>query len=264
MTPDRYARLRRLTLVILPLASLAGTATAQTGANGASFMDDFDTLNTGFWFVSDGWNNGPHQNCTWSKKQVKIANGILELVFQEGKKGERNFVCGEIQTRKRFGYGTYEARIKTADGSGLNSAFFTYIGPTDKKPHDEIDFEVLGKNPAKVQLNQYVSAKGGNEHLADVPGGANQGFNDYAFVWEKERIRYYVNGELVHEVTDPKKIPTNAQKIFFSLWGTDTLRDWMGTFSYMEPTRLQVDRVAFTAPGDECQFAESVACRLSE
>lgn len=94
------------------------------------------------------------------------------------------------------------------------------------------------------------------------PGGANQGFNDYAFVWEKNRIRYYVNGELVHEVTDPAKIPVNAQKIFFSLWGTDTLTDWMGTFSYKEPTKLQVDRVAFTAAGDECQFAESVACQL--
>ncbi|AHK45822.1 endo-1,3-1,4-beta-glycanase exoK precursor [Ensifer adhaerens OV14] len=236
---------------------------AQEGATGTSFLDNFDTLDTGHWYVSDGWNNGPHQNCTWSKEQAVVVDGILELKFEEGKTGERNYACGEVQTRKRFGYGTYEARIKSADGSGLNSAFFTYIGPADKKAHDEIDFEVLGKNPAKVQLNQYVSAKGGNEKLADVPGGANQGFNDYAFVWEKERIRYYVNGELVHEVTDPAKIPSNAQKIFFSLWGTDTLSDWMGTFNYKGPTALQVDRIAFTAPNDKCQFAESVACKLN-
>lgn len=263
MKSDRFGRLWCLALVTaLPLNCSVGNAAAQDGANGTSFMDDFDKLDSKTWFVSDGWDNGAHQNCTWSKKQVKIVNGILELGFEERKEGKRNFACGEIQTRKRFGYGTYEARIKAADGSGLNSAFFTYIGPTDKKPHDEIDFEVLGKNTAKVQINQYVSAKGGNEFLADVPGGANQGFNDYAFVWEKDRLRYYINGELVHEVTDPANIPVNAQKIFFSLWGTDTLSDWMGTFSYKEPTRLQVDRVAFTAPGDKCQFAESVACRL--
>ncbi|MQX07651.1 glycoside hydrolase family 16 protein [Sinorhizobium fredii] len=263
MKSDRYGRLWCLALVTaLPLTCSVSNATAQEGANGASFLDDFDKLDSKTWFVSDGWDNGAHQNCTWSKKQVKIVDGILELGFEERKEGKRNFACGEIQTRKRFGYGTYEARIKAADGSGLNSAFFTYIGPSDKKPHDEIDFEVLGKNTAKVQINQYVSAKGGNEFLADVPGGANQGFNDYAFVWEKDRLRYYINGELVHEVTDPANIPVNAQKIFFSLWGTDTLSDWMGTFSYKEPTRLQVDRVAFTAPGDKCQFAESVACRL--
>ncbi|OCP21761.1 1,3-1,4-beta-glycanase [Ensifer sp. LC163] len=259
----RSIRPHRLALLTILAAGLGGSAMAQEGATGTSFLDNFDTLDTAHWYVSDGWNNGAHQNCTWSKERAAVVDGILELKFEEGKTGERNYACGEIQTRKRFGHGTYEARIKAADGSGLNSAFFTYIGPADKKPHDEIDFEVLGKNPAKVQLNQYVSAKGGNEKLADVPGGANQGFNDYAFVWEKERIRYYVNGELVHEVTDPAKIPTNAQKIFFSLWGTDTLSDWMGTFAYKGPTALQVDRIAFTAPDEKCQFAESVACKLN-
>ncbi|WP_457580315.1 endo-1,3-1,4-beta-glycanase ExoK [Ensifer canadensis] len=259
----RSIRPHRLALLTCIAAGFAGSAMAQEGATGASFLDNFDTLDTGRWYVSDGWNNGPHQNCTWSKEHAVVVDGLLELKFEEGKKGERNYACGEVQTRERFGYGTYEARVKAADGSGLNSAFFTYIGPADKKAHDEIDFEVLGKNPAKVQLNQYVSAKGGNEKLADVPGGANQGFNDYAFVWEKERIRYYINGELVHEVTDPAKIPSNAQKIFFSLWGTDTLSDWMGTFNYKGPTALQVDRIAFTAPNDKCQFAESVACKLN-
>jgi endo-1,3-1,4-beta-glycanase ExoK len=259
----RSKRPHRLALLTLVAVGLAGPALAEETTTGASFIDNFDTLDTAVWYVSDGWNNGAHQNCTWSKKQAKVVNGIAELTFAEGKLGERNYACGEIQTRKRFSYGTYEARIKTADGSGLNSAFFTYIGPADKKPHDEIDFEVLGKNPAKVQINQYVSAKGGNEKLVDVPGGANQGFNDYAFVWEKERIRYYVNGELVHEVTDPAKIPPNPQKIFFSLWGTDTLTDWMGAFAYKGPSMMQVDRVAFTAPRDDCQFPESIACKIN-
>ena len=249
-------------LAAILAATFSVPAFAQEGATGASFVENFDRLDTSFWYVSDGWNNGAHQNCTWSKDQVHVKDGVLSLTFEKRKLGERDFACGEIQTRKRFGYGTYEVRMKTADGSGLNSAFFTYIGPADKKPHDEIDFEVLGKNPAKVQLNQYVSGKGGNEALADVPGGANRGFNDYAFVWEKARLRYYVNGRLVHEVTDATKLPVNAQKIFVSLWGTDTLSNWMGAFSYTAPTSMQIDRIAFTAPGDKCQFSESVACTL--
>ncbi|WP_307235039.1 glycoside hydrolase family 16 protein [Pararhizobium capsulatum] len=245
------------------VASLASPVFAQEGATGTSFVEEFDALNPAIWYVSDGWNNGTHQNCTWSKQQVKVDDGKLTLTFEQREAGERQFVCGEIQTKKRFGYGTYEVRMKTADGSGLNSAFFTYIGPTDKKDHDEIDFEVLGKNPAKVQLNQYVSAKGGNEKLVDVSGGANSEFNDYAFVWEKDRLRYYLNGQLVHEVTEPAKLPVNAQKIFVSLWGTDTLKDWMGAFSYSKPSTLQVDRIAFTAEGDACQWAGSVACILN-
>lgn len=250
-------------LTALVCAASSAPAIAQEGATGTSFVENFDTLDRKVWYVSDGWNNGKHQNCTWSKDQVKIVEGALNLTFEQRKLGEREFACGEVQTRKRFGYGTYEARMKTADGSGLNSAFFTFIGPADKKPHDEIDFEVLGKNPAKVQLNQYIAAKGGNEELVDVPGGANKGFNDYAFVWEQSRLRYYVNGQMVHEVTDPAKLPTNSQKIFVSLWGTDTLSGWMGAFNYTAPTSMQIDRIAYTAPGDDCQFAESVACVLN-
>ena len=131
----------------------------------------------------------------------------------------------KIQTKQRFSYGTYEARMKTDTGSGLNAAFFTYIGPADKQPHDEIDFEVLTKDTSKVQVNAYISGKGNNEKLADVKGGADGGFNDYAFVWKPDGLSWYVNGELVNTITDPAKLPSHSQKIFFSLWGSDTLGD---------------------------------------
>ncbi len=244
-------------------AALSTPAFADAAKSGTSFVENFDRIDPQVWYVSDGWDNGAHQNCTWSKKQVAVENGVLELTFEQRKAGKRNYVCGEVQTHKRFGFGTYEARIRTAEGSGLNSAFFTYIGPTDKKPHDEIDFEVLGKDSGKVQVNQYISAKGGNEKLVDVAGGANAGFNDYAFVWEQGRLRYYLNGALVQDVTDPAKIPVNAQKIFFSLWGTDTLSGWMGKFDYRGPATMQIDRIAFTAPGDKCTFPESITCTLN-
>ncbi|CDN55686.1 Endo-1,3-1,4-beta-glycanase ExoK [Neorhizobium galegae bv. officinalis bv. officinalis str. HAMBI 1141] len=266
------ARQIQLTCQVIIAAAVSGllspAAQAQQANAGKSFVENFDGLNRSFWYVSDGWNNGKHQNCNWSKKQVKVEGGNLQLGFAQDKTGaqdkasDRDFACGEIQTNARFGYGTYEVRMKSASGSGLNSAFFTYIGPTDKKPHDEIDFEVLGKNTGQVQVNQYVSAKGNNEKLVPVAGGADQGFNDYAFIWEENRLRYFVNGKLVQEVTDKAKIPQNPQKIFLSLWGTDTLKQWMGAFSYTQPTSMTVDRVAFTALGEPCRFPESVLCTL--
>ncbi|WP_037067391.1 endo-1,3-1,4-beta-glycanase ExoK [Allorhizobium undicola] len=233
------------------------------GETGGSFVDNFDGLDLKRWYISDGWSNGDHQNCIWSKRNLKASNGELEMVFDQRLIKDREYACAELQTRKTFGYGTYEARVQSAQGSGLNSAFFTFIGPRDKKPHDEIDFEVLGKNLNEVQVNQYVSAKGGNEKMADVPGGAQTKFNDYAFVWQKDRLRFYVNGALVNDVTDPAKLPQNPQKIFFSLWGTEKLNDWMGRFHYDGPQTMRVDRVAFTAEGDKCQFPESVACKLN-
>ncbi|WP_137131356.1 glycoside hydrolase family 16 protein [Rhizobium sp. FY34] len=261
MTNYRSPAFCNLALLAASLMAATGPAQAQQ-TSGASFTETFDRLDTAFWYISDGWNNGAHQNCTWSKSQVRVANGELTLGFAAQQAGDRAYVCGELQTRQRYGFGTYEVRMKSATGSGLNSAFFTYIGPTDKQPHDEIDFEVLGKNLRQVQLNQYVSAKGGNEKLVPVAGGANLSFNDYAFIWERNRLRYFVNGTLVHEVTDPAKIPPNPQKIFASLWGSDTFKDWMGPFSYTGPAEMKIDRIAFTAMGETCRFAESVLCKL--
>jgi endo-1,3-1,4-beta-glycanase ExoK len=37
----------------------------------------------------------------------------------------------------------------------------------------------------------------------------------------------------------------------------------MGKFAYTKPTSLEVDRFAYTAPGDKCQFPESIACTLN-
>jgi endo-1,3-1,4-beta-glycanase ExoK len=237
---------------------------AQDQTTGKSFVETFDRLDRQRWYVSDGWANGDHQNCTWSKDQVSTSDGILRLRFQNRALKNRDHVCGEIQTNQRFGYGTYEIRMKAVAGSGMNTGFFTYIGPVHKQPHDEIDFEVLGKDPSKVQINQFVNGKpSGDAKLVDVPGGADQGFHDYAFVWEKDAIRWYVDGKQVGEATDPAKLPSHASKIYVSLWGSDTLTSWMGAFAEpAQPVTAEVDRIAFTALGEPCQFPESVVCKL--
>jgi endo-1,3-1,4-beta-glycanase ExoK len=156
--------------------------------------------------------------------------------------------------------------MKAAAGSGLNTGFFSYIGPVHKQPHDEIDFEVLGKDPSKVQVNQYVNAKSvGSAKLVDVPGGADKDFHDYAFVWQKDRIAWYVDGKLVDEATDPAKLPSHASKIYLSVWGSDTLKTWMGAFAEPDgPVAAEFERVAYTAPGDACQFPESIVCTLKQ
>jgi endo-1,3-1,4-beta-glycanase ExoK len=234
---------------------------------GKSFVEDFDKLDRKRWYVSDGWSNGDHQNCTWSKDQVSVSDGILKLGFAGEQQADgRGYVCGEIQTNRRFGHGTFEVRMKAAAGSGLNTGFFSYIGPVHKQPHDEIDFEVLGKDPSKVQVNQYVNGKSvGSAKLVDVPGGADQDFHDYAFVWQEDRIAWYVDGELVDEETDPAKLPSHASKIYLSLWSSDTLKSWMGPFADPgAPIAAEIDRVAYTAPGDDCQFPESIVCQLKQ
>ena len=229
---------------------------------GATFRDDFTSFDTARWYVSDGWSNGDHQNCLWSSSAVSHLPGRAVLSFVKAPTESHDYRCGEIQTRQRFGYGTYEARLRTDDGSGLNAAFFTYIGPTHGAPHDEIDFEILTANVDEVTVNTYVDGQSmhGGVHRLNKP--ANVAFTVYSFIWEPDRLRWFVDGELIHSVTG-QALPQTPQKIYLSLWGTETLNDWMGPFDPpRREKRLEIDWVAYTAQDAPCQFAASVLCKL--
>lgn len=243
-------------------AALACLSAAPAFAADDSFVDEFDRFDLNRWYVSDGWANGDFQNCTWSKRNLKLADGKLTLSYEARKTGDRDHACAEVQTKQRFSYGTYEARTRTTPASGLNAAFFTYIGPANGQPHDEIDFEAITRDTSKIDVNTYVSGKPNNGSKVPVAGGTDGGFNDYAFIWEPNRIRWFVNGKLLHETKPDTPLPVNAQKIFFSLWGTEKLTDWMGPFtSPTKPVTFEVERVAYTKLGDKCQFPESLVCK---
>ncbi|MDB5529759.1 MAG: family 16 glycosylhydrolase [Devosia sp.] len=260
MTKTIQNRMRALLPILMVLAPTAAMA------QGASFHDGFDTLDTKRWYVSDGWANGAHQNCTWSTSQVKSVDGMLNVGLAPLPKGDRQYSCGEVQTKEAYGYGTYEARLKTPKGSGLNAAFFTYIGAEQKKPHDEIDFEILLKDTSTVQTTTFVNGKSGDGKVGSgqkhtLPHPSDRDFTTFAMTWEPSEIRYYIDGQLVRTMSDPTTIPTNPQRVFFSLWGTDTLTDWMGKMDPQTgPIAMQVDWVAFTAQGEACAFPESVLC----
>ena len=72
---------------------------------------------------------------------LRVRGGVLQIALTKERNPLRDYRCGEVRTRKALGYGLYEARIRAASGSGLNSAMFTYSGKPLTPVHDEIDFE---------------------------------------------------------------------------------------------------------------------------
>ena len=263
MRKSRSPNLSRLRHAIFGCVSAAAytcavlSSHAQTDSGGA-FFEGFDQLSANRWVVSDGWTNGPHQNCTWARSAISVADGYLTLKFMPTENSPSN-LCGELQSRSVFSYGTFEARLRTPQGSGLNAAFFTYIGPSSKKPHDEIDFEVLTKDTGHVSLNTFVYGKPQNGAVVPVVPDSSSDFHTYAFQWSPDQVQWFIDGHLVHSATS--SLPVNPQKIFLSFWGSDTLTDWMGPFVRpAQPLTMQVDWVAFTPLGSPCAFPDSILC----
>ena len=255
-----------LVLVILPGPAMAQVSASDNQRSGASFVDRFASLDAARWYISDGWANGPHQNCTWSAANIKVQQP-LELSLTDRPGANRPFTCAEIQTKQFFGYGTYEVRLRAAPGPGTVTAFFTYTGPPhgDGRPHDEIDFEFLGKTQQGVFLNYFVLGRG-HEKAGSLDFDTTAGANDYAFIWAPDSIKWFANGRLAREVTsqDGQPIPQQAQKLYLSIWnGTGADQEaWLGRFAYPgHPLVATYEYVAFTRMGETCQFPTSIVCK---
>ena len=246
--------------LIFPLMSRAQEA----------FFDDFDTLDRDRWFVSDGCTNGPHQHCLGSKNQMSVSGGQLNLslVKVAAVAGDKNDAqdapenielgCAEVQTNKRQDFGTFEARMKVPYAEGMNANMFTFIGAPQDKPHNEIDFEFLARDEPTLQTNFHTAKSSTNEELHPTPN--DQTFRTYSFIWEPDRIRWFIDGELIRDET-ADTLPDTRQKMYLSLWSTDQLTDWMGTFDPASaPQTLEVDWVAYTPAGQDCAFQQSVLC----
>ena len=238
-------------------------------AGASSFYDEFDSLSRNRWFVSDGWSNGPHQGCTWSSSNVKLANGTMGLVLNNRQTATRKFSCAELQTRALYGYGTYEARLRPAAGPGIVSAFFSYSSPAQgakTTPERWMSFEFTGKDSKMVQLNLFTAGGPVHRHTVTLPFEPSESLNDYAIQWAPQSVRWFVNRQLVHTVdTTPAERAADAPaKIFVSLRngnGPDQVA-WLGEFAYDgQPLLTTYQYIAFTKLGTPCLFPTSVVCK---
>jgi len=231
------------------LLAAAALAAAATAAAEPGFVDDLQRYDKKLWRKSDGWANGWTKNDTgWVGRHIAIADGRMAITLSDAGASGRRFASGEYQSRRFFGYGRFEARLKAIAAPGIVTGFFTYTGPSfDGAPHDEIDFEFLGKSSRQVQVNYYTGGKGGHETMIDLGFDASEDFHTYAFEWRPDSIRWFVDGRQVHEETGQRgPLPSHPGRIFLHVWAGKNLDGWLGRVSYHgHPLVAEVDCVAF-------------------
>lgn len=225
------AAARLLSLIVLGAAAAVPSA-AEPRTPLPAFRETFETFDERRWFVSHGWTNGGVVNVGWSKDQVRHRPGRIDLSLAPIPAAGTPHSAGEIQARGWGGYGRYEATVRAAAGGpGMVTGFFVYTGPHFDDPHDEIDFEWLGKDTRAVQLNHFSDGRPAGGVTVPLDFDAAEEFSTYRFDWLPDRIDWYVDGRLVHSADgSAQRLPEPPAKLFFDIWagrGRDA-ETWLG------------------------------------
>ena len=240
----------KLITLALPLILLSSCAAPQTD-DGSAYVD-FKNGKPENWEVSANWTNGSMFNVTWRDSNVTFEGGNMQLIIDndETPSGGIPYSGGEFRSKDFYGYGRYEVSMKAIKNDGVVSSFFTYTGPSDNNPWDEIDVEILGKDTAKVQFNYFTNGVGNHEYMHDLGFDASEDFHTYAFEWYEDKIVWLVDGAEVHSVTE--NIPVTESKIMMNAWCGTGVDGWLNAFDDSSlPLAAEYQWVRFTPFEDQ-------------
>lgn len=160
---------------------------------------------------------------------------------------------GAINTVESYLYGRFEVRMKSADGDGLVSSFFTYntnwqsnIGNLN---WNEIDIEMTGNRDNSVQFTTHHPGDPNSwsfGEIIEVEFNPHTTFNDYAFEWTPSSIKWFVNNHEVYSQNESIVDDLNfAQEIMMNLWPA-IWENWVGEWDNQDtPKHAYYDYVKY-------------------
>ncbi|MEO0881127.1 MAG: family 16 glycosylhydrolase [Pseudomonadota bacterium] len=223
------------------------------GDAGAAFVKWFsDGHDESRWYRSDFDLVENIAQVGWSAEHISFDKDSAHLWITDKPSPTNPYTSGEYQKRGWYSFGRFEVVMKAAKGSGLVSSFFTHTGPYFDDPHDEIDFEFLGKDTNRVWLNWFSNGQAGEAKWHELGFDAAEAFHHYAFEWTPDTIRWFVDGVLVYERPEGSRpVPVTPGRIIVNLWtGREAQFDWHGEPNFDVASHASYQCISFRALDD--------------
>ncbi|TVQ07858.1 MAG: glycosyl hydrolase family protein [Balneolaceae bacterium] len=209
-------KIHQILLTILALLLVPGLSTAQTWQLVWSDEFDSETLDMDKWSFQIGtgplyglinWGNNELQYYTDREENIFIEDGKLHIVARQERFQGRDYTSARIRSINKgdWTYGKFEIRAKTPKGRGLWPAI--WMMPTESvygvwPQSGEIDImELVGHLPHRVHGTVHYGPTWPNNLerggvFTRSEGDFSDDFHVYSIIWQPNRIRWFVDGQL--------------------------------------------------------------------
>ena len=161
--------------------------------------------------------------------------------------------AGAFRTHESYLYGRFEVRMKSANGDGLVSSFFTYNTNWDNDDGNlnwnEIDIEMTGNRDNSVQFTTHHPGNPNSwsyGEIINVSFNPHAEFHDYAFEWTPESIKWFIdNQEVYSQVESIVDDLSYSQNIMMNIWPS-IWENWTGVWDETDtPKHAYYDYVKY-------------------
>lgn len=236
-SPVRSARLAASLLLLTAACTDAPTATLEPAGTGlaalATVVDDpFDRFDASRWVPQAH----PLGRGAFALANVvhDPATGALRLVHPAG-----TLDGGEIASGARYGYGSFEARLRTPRAPGTISAFFLYEGGARS---DEIDIEIFNDGSRRIWFTAWIDVRETMHAEYVLPFDPADGFHDYRIEWARGSLRFLVDGTPMYTWSTRKGVPAGTMRLMANAWWPT----WIGGGAHDVDHAMEIDRIVVT------------------
>lgn len=229
--------MRRVVLLLVVGLALnvifAGTAWAQ----GVSFSDDFDFLDT------TRWSKGEHRlgRSYLDPSNVDVSGGNLRIALPA-----RTLEGGEILTNDLHSFGAYSASMKLPNAPSSITGFFLYKSPDYES---EIDVEIYNDSTQRIMFTTYAGGTQTHTETMKLGFDSTAGFHEYRFVYALDSVSFYVDGR--HMKTWNDGIPQTSMHLMVNSW----FPIWLEGRKPKKTVYSQVDRIDFVEQSSNATVA---------
>lgn len=211
------------------------------------FSDEFNgnEINIKKWTIENGTKKRVDITLFSDKNQVEEKDGKAYIYYRKAlEKSDSAYYVGRFNSKGKYAttYGFLEVRMHLVKPNGYQTAFWTMpnsgtsmtnAGPHDGTAADGAEIDIVEGNRLKSYsygLHWDGYAKGTHKGAGGVKPKINNLYDEeyhvFGLEWTRTYLRFYFDGKLIKEMTDPKAIPHVAEFLIFSgsCWGVS---DWV-------------------------------------